>query len=73
MAVNFIKVKEIHGGLSANPAEYVLRCEEIYNKRLSEAAEKIYMDRGSRPLVLLSGPSGSGKTTSALRMGKRLR
>ncbi len=73
MAVNFIKVKEINGGLSANPAEYVLRCEEIYNKRLSEAAEKIYMDRGSRPLVLLSGPSGSGKTTSALRIGKRLR
>ncbi len=73
MAVNFIGVKEINGGLSANHEDYVLRCEEIYNKRLSEAAEKIYMDCKKRPLVLLSGPSGSGKTTSALRIGKRLR
>jgi len=73
MAVNFINVNEINGGLSRGTGEYVRRCEEIYNKRLSEAAEKIFMDRQNRPLVLLSGPSGSGKTTSALRIGKRLR
>jgi len=73
MAINFIGAKEINGGLSAGTDEYVRRCEEIYNRRLSEAAEKIYMDAKNRPLVLLSGPSGSGKTTSALRIGKRLR
>lgn len=73
MAINFITAKEINGGLSANAAEYVRRCEDIYNRRLAEAAEKIYADAEKRPLVLLSGPSGSGKTTTALRIGKRLR
>lgn len=72
MAINFININEINGGLSADAAGYVLRCEEIYNQRLSEAAEKIFLDAPKRPLVLLSGPSGSGKTTSAMRIGKRL-
>ena len=73
MAINFIKASDINGGISINSAEYVSKCENIYNQRLSEAAEKIYLDSKTRPLVLLSGPSGSGKTTSALRIGKKLR
>lgn len=73
MAVNFIGASEINGGLSADTAGYIEKCENIYNQRLAEAAEKIYLDSKNRPLVLLSGPSGSGKTTSALRIGKRLR
>ncbi|MCM1023295.1 MAG: hypothetical protein NC395_04470 [Prevotella sp.] len=73
MAVNFIGVPEINRGLSADAAGYIRKCEDIYNQRLAEAAEKIYLDSKDRPLVLLSGPSGSGKTTSALRIGKRLR
>ncbi|MDE6762930.1 MAG: nucleoside kinase [Oscillospiraceae bacterium] len=73
MAVNFIGVHEINGGLSADTAGYIEKCENIYNQRLAEAAEKIFLDSKERPLVLLSGPSGSGKTTSALRIGKRLR
>lgn len=73
MAINFIKVQDINGGLSADCRGYVSECEDIYNGRLAEAAEKIYLDAANRPLVLLSGPSGSGKTTSALRIGKRLK
>lgn len=73
MAINFINVSDINGGLSAGTEKYAGKCEEIYNRRLSEAAEKIYLDAKTRPLTLLSGPSGSGKTTSALRIGKRLR
>ncbi len=73
MAINFIKASDINNGLSTGSGVYVSECEKIYNQRLSEAAEKIYLDSKNRPLVLLSGPSGSGKTTSALRIGKRLR
>lgn len=73
MAYNFINVRDINGGLAADSEKYVSECEDIYNRRLAEAAEKIYLDGRTRPLVLLSGPSGSGKTTSALRIGKRLR
>ena len=73
MAINFIKASDINGGISTSSSDYVSKCEHIYNQRLSEAAEKIYLDSEKRPLVLLSGPSGSGKTTSALRIGKRLR
>lgn len=73
MAINFIKTDDINGGLSSGYSEYVSKCEQIYKQRLYEAAEKIYLDAKTRPLVLLSGPSGSGKTTSALRIGKLLR
>ncbi len=73
MAINFIRASDINCGLATGTNDYVSACERIYNFRLAEAAEKIYMDSKTRPLVLLSGPSGSGKTTSALRIGKRLR
>ena len=73
MAMNYIRATDINSGLSSGTEDYVSACERIYNYRLAEAAEKIYMDAKTRPLVLLSGPSGSGKTTSALRIGKRLR
>lgn len=73
MITNFIGASDINGGISANTAEYVRKCEEIYRQGISEAAEKIYMDSKNRPLVLVSGPSGSGKTTGALRIGQRLR
>ena len=73
MAMNYIRATDINNGLSSGTQDYVSACERIYNYRLAEAAEKIYMDAKTRPLVLLSGPSGSGKTTSALRIGKHLR
>lgn len=72
MAINFIKTDDINNGISSDSALYISKCEQIYSQRLSEAAEKIYLDAKERPLVLISGPSGSGKTTSALRIGKRL-
>ncbi len=72
MITNFIDAAAINKCLAENPAEYVNKCEEIYKQRIAEAAERIYMDRDRRPLVLLSGPSGSGKTTSAMRISRRL-
>ncbi len=73
MVTNFIDASKINGGLSADTAAYIRKCEDIYKQGIAEAAEKIYMDRKKRPLVLVSGPSGSGKTTGALRIGQRLK
>lgn len=73
MITNFIGASDINGGLAADTAAYIKKCEEIYRLGISETAEKIYMDSKKRPLVLISGPSGSGKTTSALRIGQRLK
>ena len=73
MAINFIKTSDINGGLAADTKGYIRKCEDVYRRRLAEAAEKIRLDAKDRPLVLLSGPSGSGKTTSAIRIAKMLR
>lgn len=73
MAVNIIGMNDINGGLKADRAGYIRKCEEIYHSRLAEAAEKIRLMAKTHPLVLLSGPSGSGKTTSALRISHMLR
>lgn len=72
MDINFINTENINSGIKENAGEFIKQAENIYNSRLREAAEKIYSDRFSRPLVLISGPSGSGKTTSALRIAKML-
>lgn len=73
MSINIIGMADINGGLAADPFGYARKCEEIYNGKLAEAAEKIRLEAKQRPLVLLSGPSGSGKTTSALRISCLLR
>lgn len=73
MAVNIIGMTDINGGLKADTAGYIRKCEEIYHIKLAEAAEKIRLMAKTHPLVLLSGPSGSGKTTSALRISHMLR
>lgn len=73
MAVNIIGMTDINGGLKADTAGYIRKCEDIYHTKLAEAAEKIRLMAKTHPLVLLSGPSGSGKTTSALRISHMLR
>ncbi|MBD5130262.1 MAG: nucleoside kinase [Ruminococcaceae bacterium] len=55
-----------------NPEEFVEQGEKIYADRLAAAAEMIYNNRESKPIVLISGPSGSGKTTSATRLARLL-
>lgn len=72
MALNFINTSDINNGISSDTENYIRQCEDIYNRRITEAAEKIRLEAKQRPLVLISGPSGSGKTTSALRIQQRL-
>lgn len=55
-----------------DPKEFIAQGEKIYADRLAAAAEIIYKNRESKPIVLISGPSGSGKTTSATRLARLL-
>lgn len=54
------------------PEEFVSVGEKLYSDGLAAAAEMIYANRESKPIVLISGPSGSGKTTSATRLARLL-
>lgn len=69
---NFITTENINSGLENDRELFIKSSEDIYMQQLKIAAEKIYTDRDSRPVVLLSGPSGSGKTTTALRIAMLL-
>lgn len=66
-----IPVKELNDS-AVDPQEFVLSAENAYADQISAAAERIYMERKERPVVLISGPSGSGKTTSAGRIAQLL-
>lgn len=47
--------------------------EAGYAAELEGAADYIYENRRTKPVVLISGPSGSGKTTTATRLQQLLR
>ena len=66
-----IPVKELNI-LAETPKAFVIASENAYADRISAAAERIYMERRERPVVLISGPSGSGKTTTASRIARLL-
>lgn len=72
MELNYINTTNINSGLDNDAEGFIQSSENIYRDQLRIAAEKIYMSRNERPLVLLSGPSGSGKTTTALRLAMLL-
>lgn len=71
--MNFIKTADINRGLENDREKYISLSEKNYISQLEQAAEKIYLERKTRPIVLISGPSGSGKTTSALKIAELLR
>lgn len=66
-----IPVKELNI-LAETPKAFVVASENAYADRISAAAERIYIQRQERPVVLISGPSGSGKTTTASRIARLL-
>lgn len=68
--MNFIETRTINSGLEKNRAEYIRMAENNYISQLETAAEKIFLERNSKPIILVSGPSGSGKTTSALKIAE---
>lgn len=55
-----------------DPEEFVEECDNQYEKRVADTADKIAANIRKSPIVLLSGPSGSGKTTTAKLLQLRL-
>lgn len=71
--MNFITTYDINTGLEKSKEDYIKNSEELYISSLEAAAEKIYLNRKERPIILISGPSGSGKTTSAIKLSEYIR
>lgn len=65
-------LKEINFRTVADPKGFIEECDEIYARRVREAAGKIIENSRKSPIVLMSGPSGSGKTTTARKLSEEL-
>ncbi len=65
-------LEEINRAAAENPAGFITACEQQYNQRIADTAEKIIQNLSRSPIVLLSGPSGSGKTTTAMKIRDEL-
>lgn len=70
--MNCMSIKQINE-CALNAAEMVRKSEQRYADEIAAAAEHIYAERETRPVVLVSGPSGSGKTTTANRIARLLK
>lgn len=66
------QLKDINFKTVADPKGFIEECEEVYAKRVKEAADRIIANSKASPIVLLSGPSGSGKTTTARKISEEL-
>ena len=59
---------EINERCRSDAAAFIRDCDQIYQQRLEDAADRILASYVRSPIVLLSGPSGSGKTTTAKKI-----
>ena len=66
------QLSEINYKTVTDPKGFVQECDEVYHKKVDQAALKILENRKQSPIVLLSGPSGSGKTTTAMKIAEAL-
>ena len=66
------QLDEINRRLRQDPAGFLAECDANYQRRISEAVDKILERIKESPIVLLSGPSGSGKTTTAMKLEQEL-
>ena len=67
-----IELSDINRALSTDPMGYVAQCDELYNSRISQAADLVVSRLNKSRVILLAGPSSSGKTTTASRLKKAL-
>ena len=65
-------LKEINLRTVADPKGFIEECDEVYEGRVRDAADKIIENSRKSPIVLMSGPSGSGKTTTARKISEEL-
>ena len=61
-------LSEINERCRSDAAAFIRDCDQIYQQRLEDAADRILASYVRSPIVLLSGPSGSGKTTTAKKI-----
>lgn len=67
-----ISTKKINELILLDSEEFVKNEDIRLDNFINSAAEKIALEKDSKPIILLSGPSGSGKTTSAYKIEKHL-
>ena len=65
-------LSQINEAIRSDPAAFAQECDELFAKKVENAAKKIADHRAESHIILLSGPSGSGKTTTALKIEERL-
>ena len=70
---NYLELSEIVELARKSPADFVLHCEEGYNRRIAEAADAVVSRMKTSRVVMLAGPSSSGKTTTAHRLTDELK
>lgn len=66
------KLSEINAAVRRDPVGFMEECDQGYQEKIAQAAERICGNMKRSPVVLLSGPSGSGKTTTAEKLSKEL-
>ena len=67
-----IELNDINTAIRTNPKAYVTKCDNLYDNRVSAAADTVVSRLNRSRVVLLAGPSSSGKTTTASRLRKAL-
>ena len=65
-------LSEINRRAATDPRGFIAECDDIYSRRIANAASMIIENIHRSPIVLLSGPSGSGKTTTAMKIEEEL-
>ena len=63
-------LKEINFRTVADPKGFIEECDDVYARRVKDAAEKSIESSRISPIVLMSGPSGSGKSTTARKISE---
>lgn len=65
-------LKEINEAVRSDPQGFAERADAEYQRKVTQAAEKIAAHRKLSRIILLSGPSGAGKTTTAMKIEESL-
>lgn len=67
-----VNVNKINEKIAENEERFMEASDMSFQKQLKKAADKIFLEKKEKPMVLISGPSGSGKTTTAVMLEKIL-
>ena len=66
------QLEDINFRTVSDPVAFMAESDEIYRRKVEQAADLIIANRNRSPIVLLSGPSGSGKTTTSMKIAEEL-